>query len=168
MNESSIDLRKHFIKEPISQSVQLHSQTSFTCLPPDGDPKPTLFWLKNGEIITPNNDDGSTQPKNDSDDNESDLSEEEREDDDESDLIPVNLSPHHDHSNYLITHDGSLIIKQASLLDQANYTCAVKNPAGIRYSEPATLIVYGKRYYQFWMDLCQPHDSFIQKDKKIK
>jgi netrin receptor unc-5 len=41
-------LRKHFVNEPLSQSVALNSQTSFTCLPPEGDPKPTLFWLKNG------------------------------------------------------------------------------------------------------------------------
>lgn len=118
-------LRKHFINEPLSQSVALNSQTSFTCLPPEGDPKPTLFWLKNGEIINASN--RGTGQNSDSVG---------------SDIIPDNLSV--DHDNYFIAHDSSLIIKQATLLDQGNFTCAVRNPAGVRYSEAAQLTVYGK------------------------
>jgi hypothetical protein len=118
-------LRKHFVNEPLSQSVALNSQTSFTCLPPEGDPKPTLFWLKNGEIINASNR-GTAQIS----------------DNTASDIIPDNLSAEHD--NYFIAHDSSLIIKEATLKDQANYTCAVRNPAGVRYSEAAQLTVFGK------------------------
>ncbi len=118
-------MRKHFINEPLSQSVALNSQTSFTCLPPEGDPKPTLFWLKNGEIINASNR-GTAQIS----------------DNTASDIIPHNLSAEHD--NYFIAHDSSLIIKEATIKDQANYTCAVRNPAGVRYSEAAQLTVFGK------------------------
>lgn len=120
-----LDLRKHFINEPLSHSVELNAQTSFTCLPPDGYPKPTLFWLKNGEVINVKS-------------NTATLRKNER----PSDIIPYNMSV--DHSNYLISHDGSLIIKQATFAEEANYTCAVRNAAGVKYSESATLTVYGK------------------------
>lgn len=118
-------LRKHFINEPLSQTVALNSQTSLTCLPPEGDPKPTLFWLKNGELINASSG-GAIQPWDHSN----------------TDLIPENLSV--DHQNYFIGHDSSLIIKEVTLADQANYTCAVRNPAGVRYSEAAQLTVFGE------------------------
>ena len=117
-------LRKNFINEPLSQTVALNSQTSLTCLPPEGDPKPTLFWLKDGEIINASSG-GALQPW-----------------DSNSDLIPESLSVNH--RNYFIGHDSSLIIKEVTLTDQGNYTCAVRNPAGVRYSEAAQLTVFGE------------------------
>lgn len=51
-------------------------------------------------------------------------------------LIPIH--------NYVMTNSHSLVIKLATVADQANYTCGVHNPAGVRFSRPAQLSVFGK------------------------
>lgn len=44
-------LKKIFINQPMSTSVEIDGQISLQCLPPDGVPTPEVFWLRNGEPI---------------------------------------------------------------------------------------------------------------------
>lgn len=46
--------------------------------------------------------------------------------------------------NYIITSEGDLIINQARLSDQANYTCGAENIAARRLTDPAVLMVHGE------------------------
>ncbi|XP_022113269.2 netrin receptor UNC5C-like [Pieris rapae] len=52
--------------------------------------------------------------------------------------------------NVQITKDGNLVIKQATLLDMANYTCVAENVAGKRMSEPALLTVFVNGGWTAW------------------
>ncbi|XP_074648340.1 netrin receptor UNC5C-like isoform X2 [Tubulanus polymorphus] len=44
-------LRKRFGREPISSAVAIQSQVQLLCLPPDGQPIPEVFWLKDNKVI---------------------------------------------------------------------------------------------------------------------
>ena len=51
--------------------------------------------------------------------------------------------------NFIISHEGSLIVNQARLSDNGNYTCGAQNIAGRRLSESALLSVYGQNTLHF-------------------
>ena len=47
--------------------------------------------------------------------------------------------------NFIVSDEGrKMIVVAARLADSANYTCVADNVASKRFSEPATITVYGK------------------------
>ena len=58
----------------------------------------------------------------------------------------VKIDPETD-KNFMMTGEGHLIIVSAKMADMANYSCAAVNIASTRFSQPATLTVYGKQKY---------------------
>jgi netrin receptor unc-5 len=46
--------------------------------------------------------------------------------------------------NFIVTGEGHLIVVAARLSDTSNYTCVAENVASRRFSDPATITVYGK------------------------
>lgn len=46
-----------------------------------------------------------------------------------------------------MTGEGHLIVVAARLTDTANYTCVAENVASKRFSDPATITVYGKNFF---------------------
>lgn len=44
-------LKRRFNREPISKFVKIESTVQLQCLPPDGQPPPEVFWLKDGQLV---------------------------------------------------------------------------------------------------------------------
>ena len=54
------------------------------------------------------------------------------------------IRPMANKKNFIVTGEGHLIVVNAKLTDTANYTCVAENVASKRFSDPATITVYGK------------------------
>ena len=58
----------------------------------------------------------------------------------------------------LVSSEGHLLVGQAKLSHQANYTCVAENIAAKRLSEPVSLTVYGEFLVQFFVTDINLHD----------
>ncbi|CAK9832384.1 Netrin receptor UNC5C [Anthophora retusa] len=120
-------LKKHFLSPPYSLSVEAGRNAELRCTPPLGIPQPKVYWLKNGsplETITSSTP-GSSM----------------------ADSIPNEVSSS---NSFLRTGDGHLILGEAELRHQGNYSCVAENIAARRVSEPAVLTVYVNGGWSSW------------------
>ncbi|XP_076395816.1 netrin receptor UNC5C isoform X2 [Megachile rotundata] len=121
------DLKKHFLSPPYSLSVEAGRNAELRCTPPLGVPSPKVYWLKNGSPLGTIN--GSTPPSS------------------GPDSIPNEVSSS---GSFLRTADGHLILGEAELRHQGNYSCVAENIAARRVSEPAVLTVYVNGGWSSW------------------
>ena len=65
--------------------------------------------------------------------------------------------------NFIVTGEGHLIVVAARLSDTNNYTCVAENVASKRFSDPATITVYGKNLF---VPQCYkiPYETSLWKD----
>ncbi|XP_076395818.1 netrin receptor UNC5C isoform X3 [Megachile rotundata] len=120
-------LKKHFLSPPYSLSVEAGRNAELRCTPPLGVPSPKVYWLKNGSPLGTIN--GSTPPSS------------------GPDSIPNEVSSS---GSFLRTADGHLILGEAELRHQGNYSCVAENIAARRVSEPAVLTVYVNGGWSSW------------------
>ncbi|XP_076246719.1 netrin receptor UNC5C isoform X2 [Calliopsis andreniformis] len=120
-------LKKHFLSPPYSLSVEAGRNAELRCTPPLGVPQPKVYWLKNGsplETITTSTPLSSIP-----------------------DSIPNEVSSV---GNFVQTAEGHLILGEAELRHQGNYSCVAENIAARRVSEPAVLTVYVNGGWSSW------------------
>lgn len=117
-------LRKHFNQVPISQRVHEGKTVQLQCHPPEGDPKPQIYWHKNGQqllLADPSGDGEKEKQQN-------------------------------NHQNLIQAGDGSLILSSIHLSDSGNYTCEARNPARRVFTEPAHVTVYVDGGWSPWTE----------------
>ncbi|XP_043256732.1 netrin receptor UNC5C-like isoform X2 [Colletes gigas] len=120
-------LKKHFLSPPYSVSVEAGRNAELRCSAPLGVPQPKVYWLKNGsplETIL-----GSTAPPS---------------------PVPDSILNEVSSGSFLQTGNGHLILGEAELRHQGNYSCVAENIAARRVSEPAVLTVYVNGGWSSW------------------
>ncbi|KAI2804474.1 Netrin receptor unc5c [Blomia tropicalis] len=159
-----LDLRKHFYHEPISKSVPIGSnQITFDCLPPDGEPKPTVFWMRNDVIIaetrspTSGNDarqigfqQSTKSVKNMKKFDRLKTRKQRRSTDSNVIIAPAIPDGATQHPEGVESFADPYVIRQVTALDNANFTCGVRNQAGVRFSSPALLNVFVNGEWSNW------------------
>lgn len=53
MNLYPLDIKKQFIQQPISTTIEAGRGVIFRCVPPPAAPPPTIKWTRNGVTIEP-------------------------------------------------------------------------------------------------------------------
>jgi len=118
-----VDLKKHFLSPPYSLSVETGRNAELRCSPPLGVPPPKVYWLRNGSPLETTVAGAASAS---------------------SDANPNDVSSAAD--GFVQSADGHLLLGEAELRHQGNYSCVAENLAARRISEPAVLTVYGKRF----------------------
>ncbi|EFN86869.1 Netrin receptor UNC5C [Harpegnathos saltator] len=113
---SGPDLKKHFISPPYSLLVEVGRNAELRCSPPVGMPQPKVYWLRNGSPLETTTTAASGA----------------------SEVNPNDVSA----SSFVQSADGHLLLGEAELSHQGNYSCVAENLAARRVSEPAVLTVY--------------------------
>uniref|UniRef100_A0A914MI36 Ig-like domain-containing protein n=1 Tax=Meloidogyne incognita TaxID=6306 RepID=A0A914MI36_MELIC len=127
-------LRKHFNQVPISQRVHEGKTVQLQCHPPEGDPKPEIYWHKNGQQLFLADPFGNGEKE----------------------------KQQNNHQNLIQAGDGSLILSSTHLSDSGNYSCEARNPARRVFTEPAHVTVYvdgGWSPWTEWEGHCTTIDS---------
>lgn len=117
-----IDLKKHFLSPPYSLSVEVGRNAELRCSPPLGVPTPKVYWLRNGSPLETTAA-GAASASSDADPNEATA------------------------SGFVQSADGHLLLGEAELRHQGNYSCVAENLAARRVSEPAVLTIYGEQFF---------------------
>jgi len=102
--------------------VEVGRNAELRCSPPLGVPTPKVYWLRNGSPLETTAA-GAASASSDADPNEVSA------------------------SGFVQSADGHLLLGEAELRHQGNYSCVAENLAARRVSEPAVLTIYGEQFY---------------------
>jgi len=103
--------------------VETGRNAELRCSPPLGIPPPKVYWLRNGSPLETAVAGAASAS---------------------SDANPNDVSSAAD--GFVQSADGHLLLGEAELRHQGNYSCVAENLAARRISEPAVLTVYGERF----------------------
>lgn len=127
---SYVDLKKHFLSPPYSLSVEVGRNAELRCSPPLGVPSPKVYWLRNGSPLETAAAGAASVS---------------------ADANPNEMSSA---TGFVQSADGHLLLGEAELRHQGNYSCVAENIAARRVSEPAVLTVYGEQF-SFYCTNCR-------------
>ncbi|XP_071567387.1 netrin receptor UNC5B [Temnothorax nylanderi] len=119
-------LKKHFLSPPYSLSVEAGRNAELRCSPPLGVPSPKVYWLRNGSPLETAAAGAASAS---------------------ADANPNEMSSA---TGFVQSADGHLLLGEAELRHQGNYSCVAENIAARRVSEPAVLTVYVNGGWSSW------------------
>ncbi|XP_020279766.1 netrin receptor UNC5C-like [Pseudomyrmex gracilis] len=121
-------LKKNFLSPPYSLSVEAGRNAELRCSPPPGVPQPKVYWLRNGSPLEKAASVAGAASAS-------------------SDANPNDVSTA---DGFVQSTDGHLLLGEAELRHQGNYSCVAENLAARRVSEPAVLTVYVNGGWSSW------------------
>jgi len=102
--------------------VEVGRNAELRCSPPLGVPSPKVYWLRNGSPLETAAAGAASVS---------------------ADANPNEMSSA---TGFVQSADGHLLLGEAELRHQGNYSCVAENIAARRVSEPAVLTVYGEQF----------------------
>lgn len=103
--------------------MEVGRNAELRCSPPLGVPSPKVYWLRNGSPLETAAAGAASVS---------------------ADANPNEMSSA---TGFVQSADGHLLLGEAELRHQGNYSCVAENIAARRVSEPAVLTVYGKQFF---------------------